>query len=157
MKVFLSHAMSEHDAPIAARLRAVAAAYDIQILLPDRTRNNGPTRTTLQEISQSDAVVALVTGQTAQINSVNQELRYAAKGKKPIIALVEPPSQIRGVADNQIVTFDRGNPYGHEQQLINVLENIRQKNQGKLWSTLGWIAGIALALAALGALTTNEK
>ena len=157
MKVFLSHAVSPQDAPIAARLRAVAAAYDIQILLPDRTHYGGPSAATLRQISQSDAVVALITGQT-QVDHVNQELKFAAEAKKPIIVLVAPPGQVQGVDENQIVRFDRWNPYAHEQQLMSVLENIRrQQNQSKLWNTLGWIAGIALALAALSALTADEK
>jgi hypothetical protein len=52
MRVFLSYAVGPVDASIAARLRAVAAAYDVAILLPDRTVSptNGLTSDTLKKI-----------------------------------------------------------------------------------------------------------
>lgn len=157
MKVFLSHAMSPQDAPIAARLRAVAAIYDIQILLPERTRNGMPTARTMREISQSDAVVALITAQAAQINSVNRELQAAVQAEKPIIALVENPGQIQGIARSQIVKFDRANPTAHEHQLLVALNQInRQQKQNEIRTAVGWIAGIALGLVALSALDSDE-
>ena len=63
MNVFLSYAVSPFDSPIAARLRAVAAAYDISIVLPDRTErpSNGLGIDTQNKIGQSDAVIALIT------------------------------------------------------------------------------------------------
>jgi hypothetical protein len=158
VKVFLSHAMSPHDAPIASRLRAVAAAYDIQILLPERTRYAAPTAETLQKIRQSDAVVALITSQATQTNAVNQELQAAVQAKKPIIALVENLNQVQGIAKNQIVKFDRWNPMAHEQQLFTALKKIRQQQkQDQISTALGWIAGIALGMIALSALTTHEE
>jgi TIR domain-containing protein len=157
MKVFLSHAMSPHDAPIAARLRAVAAAYDIQILLPDRTRTLEPTAETLRKIKQSDAVVALITTQATQTDAVNRELQAATQANKPIIALVENPNQVQGVAKSQVVKFDRTNPTAHERHLLTALKQMRrQQKQAEISTALGWIAGIALGLVALSALTADE-
>src|SRR5258705_13367804 len=106
MKVFLSYAVGPLDVAIAARLRAVAAAYDVSILLPDRTAiSNGVIATdTFMKIKQSDAVIALLT-KTAQVTSlrlVNTELQTAAQAGKPVIALVEKGVEIQGVPQNQI-------------------------------------------------------
>ena len=149
--------MSPHDAPIAARLRAVAAVYDIQILLPERTRSGASTAADLQKVKQSDAVVLLITAQS-QANAVKRELQAAVQAKKPIIALVDNSIQVPGLAENQIVRFDRWNPTAHEQQLFTVLERMRhQQKESQVWTALGWIAGIALGLIALGELTGAEK
>lgn len=161
MKVFLSYAYGQLDAPIAARLRAVAAAYDIAILLPDRTQpNNEPTLDTLQKIVQSDAVIALIT-KTAPLtarNLVSYELQRAAELQKPIIPLVEEGIPVKGVPDSQIVYFKRNNPTAHENSLMTVLEQIRQQKQKKKEVTaLGWIAGIALGLLVLNELSGDNK
>lgn len=163
MQVFLSYAFGRYDAPIAARLRAVAAAYDIGILLPDRTdpfTSSLPTDT-IQKIQQSNAVIALVT-QTAPHGvkaAVNLELMAAAQFTKPVIALVEHGIQVQGVAETQVVYFNRLNPTAHEQQLMSALGQIRQQQQqGKNDLTaLGWIAGIALGLVALSELLSDKK
>jgi nucleoside 2-deoxyribosyltransferase len=163
MKVFLSYAVGYSDATIAARLRAVAAAYDISILLPDRTQPfiNGLPADTIQKLNQCNAVIALVT-QTAPPEAkavVNFELQAAARYFKPVIALVEYGIQIQGVSENQIVHFNRLNPTAHEQQLMSALEQVRQQQQQ--WkndlTALGWIAGIALGLVALSELLSDKK
>lgn len=163
MKVFLSYAVGHFDAPIAARLRAVAAAYDVSILLPDRTHpiTNSLPADTLQKISQSNAVIALVTqtAPTAAKAIVNAELMTATQAMKPVIALVEYGIQVQWAAENQIVYFNRLNPTAHEQQLMVALERIRQQQQQ--WkndlTALGWIAGIALGLVALSELLSDKK
>jgi len=186
MNVFLSYAVGQFDAPIAARLRAVAAAYDISILLPDRTQpannslpadmlqktvpnpifstphanvNNKLPADTLQKIRQSGAVIALVTStaQVSQINLVNLELQAAAQIGRPIIALVEHGIKIQGPPENQIVYFDRLNPTAHEHQLMTALEQVRQQQRKNDLTALGWIAGIALGLVALGELLSDKK
>jgi hypothetical protein len=163
MKVFLSYAVGPYDAPIAARLRAVAAAYDISILLPDRTQpfSNTLSADTLQKIKQSNAVIALVT-QTAPPEAkaiVNLELQAAAQAFKPVIALVEYGIEVQGLADNQIVYFNRLFPAAHETQLVSALEQVRQQQQQ--WkndlTALGWIAGITLGLVALSELINDKK
>lgn len=162
MKVFLSYAVGQLDAPIAARLRAVAAAYDITILLPDRTHvtHNGLTADTHKKIKQSDAVMALLTrtAQVMPVNLVNLELQAAAQAGKPIIALIEQGVPVQGVLDSQTVYFNRMMPSAHEASLMNVLEQIRRQQQSNNDLTaLGWIAGIALGLVALGELLGDKK
>ena len=89
MKVFLSYAVGQLDAAVAARLRAVAAAYDISILLPDRTSiiYNRLSADTLKKIQQSDAVIGLLTtsAQVASLNLVDLELNTAEQAGKPVI------------------------------------------------------------------------
>ncbi len=162
MRVFLSYAVGHLDAAIAARLRAVAAAYDISILLPDRTSTtyNGPAADTLRKIKQSDAVIGLLTktAQVASVNLVNLELQAAEQAGKPIIALVEQGVMVQGVPESQIVYFNPLMPTAHESSLMQVLEHIRQQQQWKKDLTaLGWIAGIALGLVALNELFKDEK
>jgi hypothetical protein len=160
MKVFLSYAVGELDAPIAARLRAVAAAYDISVLLPDRTQasHNGLNSDSLAKIRQSEAVIALVTrtAQVLSVNLVNLELQAAVQAGKPIVALVEKDVPMQPLP-SQIVYFDRLNPTAHESALMNVLAQIRNEQQKNDLTALGWIAGIALGLVALNALVTDEK
>jgi hypothetical protein len=160
MKVFLSYAVGLWDTPIAARLRAVAAAYDITILLPDRTQiiHNGLPADTQEKLRESDAVIALVTN-TATLETiyvVNSEVHIAAEAHKPVIFLAEFGVQIQAADVTQVVYFDRSNPTAHETHLMNALQEIRQEKSKSDLSALGWIAGIALGLIALS-LIGDEK
>lgn len=161
MRVFLSYAVGPVDAAIAARLRAVAAAYEIAILLPDRTliANNGVTPDTHRKIKQSDAVITLVTrgAQVASVNVVNQELATALQERKPVIALVEQGVPVQGMPENQIVRFDPFKPHEHEHALTEVVKQIQRQQQKKDLTALGWIAAIALGLVALGELLGDKK
>lgn len=161
MKVFLSYAYGEADAPIAARLRAVAAAYEISILLPDRSQlffNPLPTDT-LNKIRQADAVIALLTRSAPDWSKqvISTELQVAAQTGKPIVPLVEQGIPIIGVPDSQIVYFNRFDPTAHEASLINVLRQIQEQQRKKDLTALGWIAGIALGLVALSELLNDKK
>jgi nucleoside 2-deoxyribosyltransferase len=162
VKVFLSYAVEPWDGPIPARLRAVAAAYDIAILLPVRTQGiqNGLTTDTLKKIKQSDAVIALVTNTAPKdlVNVVNVELQGAAQAGKPIIALIEEGVPFQAAAPGNVVYFNRLDPTAHESSLMNALQQIRSQQQRKKDLTaLGWIAGIALGLVALGEVLGDEK
>jgi nucleoside 2-deoxyribosyltransferase len=160
MKVFLSYAVGQLDAPIAARLRAVAAAYDISILLPDRTppTHGGVTVDTRNKIKESDAVIALLTrtAQVAAVNLVNLELGIAAQVGRPVIALIEQGVPVQNIPASQIVYFNRLLPTAHEASLMNVLEQMRSKKRKDELTALGWIAGIALGLVALSKLASDE-
>lgn len=163
MNVFLSYAVGELDASIAARLRAVAAAYEISIVLPDRSYvgRNDLSRDTRDKIMQSDAVLALIT-RTApleSLNVVNLELRLASQLSKPIMALIERGVPFQGIPENQLVYFDRFNPTAHEESLMRVLnELLSQRQQWKNNLTaLGWIAGITLGLIALSEWIGDKK
>lgn len=161
MRVFLSYAVGAVDATIAARLRAVAAAYDITILLPERPHfaNNGVTPDTLRKIRQSDAVIALTTrsAQVASVDVVNQELATAQQERKPIIVLAEPGVAVKGVPESQIVRFDPFMPHQHEHALMEVVKQIQEQQRKKDLTALGWIAGIALGLIALSELLGDKK
>jgi hypothetical protein len=162
MQVFLSYAFGDFDAPMAARLRAVAAAYNITILLPDRTQAiySGLPDDTQKKIKQSDAVIALVTrtAHAQHVNALNLELQAAAQAGKPIIPLIEKDVPFQAVPNTPIVYFDRLNPSAHESALINVLDQIRRQQKSKSDLTaLGWIVGIALGLVALGEMVNDEE
>jgi hypothetical protein len=161
VRVFLSYAVGPWDGPIPARLRAVAAVYDISILLPDRTQmlHNGLPSDTQAKISQADAVIALVTNtaSTEAIDLVNLELQNAAQVRKPIIALVEEGVQLQPMPVTQVVYFNRFDPTLHETLLVGALNQIRSEQIKPNWTTLGWIAGIALGLVALSQMSSDEK
>jgi hypothetical protein len=154
VNVFLSYAVAPLDMPFATRLQAVAAAYDISILLPDRTQpiHDGLPAETQTKIQSSDAVIALVTVTASPnlIALVNAELRAAAQLDVPVIALIEQGIHIEAAHQTHAVYFDRFLPTAHEQQLVVALSKIQQRKQSQdSLSALGWIAGIALGLIAL--------
>jgi hypothetical protein len=162
MNVFLSYALHPFDAPIAARLRAVAAAYEIAVLLPARS-DGLQYRLTAEvenQIRASDAVIALITqnAPVQTINSVNNELRLAAQFNKPVIALIERGVKFQPGPETQVVSFNREEYAAHEQALVDALSNVRQKLQLKRGLvSLGWIAGITLGLVALSELVSEKK
>src|SRR5437764_10309379 len=123
MNVFLSYAVGTQDAAIAARLRAVAAAYDISILLPDRTQipHNSISADTRAKIKQSDAVIALVTmtAPDALKKIVNLELEAATQAGKPILPLIEEGIPIQFASGGEIVYFNRFMPTSYESSLKN--------------------------------------
>jgi len=162
VNVFLSYAVAPFDTPIAARLRAVAAAYDISILLPDRNQlfQNGLTTDTETKIRSSDAVIALITSMAPNhvVSAVNLELQAAAQSSKPVIALIEQGVQMQPSAGTQLVYFNRFEPTAHEKPLMDALANIRQQQQWKQGLiALGWIAGITLGMIALSELVSDKK
>ena len=135
MNVFLSYAVEPFDTPIAARLRAVAAAYDISILLPDRHQilPNGLSIDTQTKIGSCDAVIALITRSAPNylVNVVNLELQAATQSHKPIIALIEQGVQIQAAAGTQLVYFDRFEPAAaHEKPLVDALATYGSNNNG---------------------------
>jgi len=153
VKVFLSYAVGPWDGPIAARLRAVSAAYDISILLPDRTQvlHNGLSADTQTKIRNADAVIALVTDSapTEILRLASLELHYAAQIQKPIILLVELGVQFQSALNSQMVFFDRSDPTAHEAHLVNALKYLREQKPTQNLTALGWITSIALGLVAL--------
>ena len=162
MNVFLSYAVAPFDTPIAARLRAVAAAYDISILLPDRNQvfQSGLSLDTQAKINTSDAVIALITTMAPSrlVETVNLELQAAAQSSKPVIALIEQGVHIQPAPGTQIVYFNRFEPAAHEKPLVDALANIRQQKQLKQsLVALGWVAGIALGMIALSELVSDKK
>jgi hypothetical protein len=162
VNVFLSYAVAPFDSPIAARLRAVAAAYDISILLPDRTSvtQNGLAVDTSTKIATSDAVIALITISAPHVlrNVVNLELQNAAQHRKPVILLIEQDVPFQAAPGTHVVYFNRYDPAAHEQPLVNALTSIRQQQQAKQsLVALGWIAGITLGLIALSELVSDKK
>jgi hypothetical protein len=162
VNVFLSYAVAPFDTPIAARLRAVAAAYDISILLPDRNQvfQNGLSVDTQAKIKSSDAVIALITTMAPShlVGAVNVELQAAAQANKPVIALIEQGIQIQSAPGTQIVYFNRFEPAAHEKSLVDALANIRQQKHLKQnLIALGWVAGIALGMIALSELVSDKK
>jgi hypothetical protein len=160
VKVFLSYAVGPWDTAIAARLRAVAAAYDIAILLPDRTQiiHNGLPVDTQEKINESDAVIALVTNTATPdaVYVVNSEVQASSQAGKPVIFLAESGVHIQAGNVIQIVYFDRSNPTAHETHLMNALNEIRKQKSKSDLTALGWIAGIALGLIALSLIGDEE-
>ena len=162
MKIFLSYAVAPLDVPIASVLRALAARYDISIILPDRTQisQNGVSADTQQKITSSDAVIALVTraAPATAINVVNGELYLAAEKNLPVIALIESGVNLKPAGDTQLVYFNSLDLTAHEQHLETAIANLQRHQQFKQGVTaLGWIAGITLGLIALSELVGEKE
>ncbi len=156
MKVFLSHALSPSDGALAARLRAVALAYNVELVLPNNENRQLLPVANRRKIKQSDAVIVLITNNAQQVEAVNLELVLANQEKKPLIALVESPHLIRDLPSNQIIVFNRHYPKWHENQLFTALEQIKtQKNTSEVLNVLGAIGLVALGFLALGELTKD--
>ncbi len=164
MIVFLSHSFAPDEAAIAARLRAVAAAYDIQVLLPDRLnpyRRDVAPKDTRTKIAESDAMIAMATVNALHSREVSSEVAEAIRLGKPVVALVEQGVTVNGVPPDRIVQFDRANPMAHEKGLMLALQRLRNQplhSRQADWSTaLMWLAGIALGMVALNALVPGDE
>lgn len=167
MKVFLSYALSPYDSALSARLRAVALAYNLELILPNADDRQNNVSNNIQKIKDCDAVIVLISelqsgiydgnafqyqNYDIEIQSVNTELNEAIRLNKPIIALVEKPGLITGLPESQIIIFNRQNPVEHESLLFQALKSIESnKNTADLLKALG-----ALGLVALGFLALNE-
>lgn len=170
MNIFLSHSVAPEDGPIASRLKAVAAAYGIRVLLPERS-GPSPKRAlgseTTKLIRSADAVVALITERATQSAWVMAELQAAEAAGKPIVALVEDEVVLDGKDASvplHIVRFDRSSPASHEDELVGALRAIAAEAKAKRaakaqrevaakreTAAVGAFAGIAIGLLALGA------
>lgn len=155
---------------MASRLKAVAAAYGIRVLLPERPgpspkRALGSEATKL--IRSADAVVALVTERATQSEWVMAELQAAEAAGKPIVALVEDDVHLDATQARvplHVVRFDRSNPASHEEELVSALDAIAKEAKSRHAArvqreiaakreaaAVGAFAGIAIGLLALGA------
>lgn len=167
MKVFLSYALSPEDGALSARLRAVALAYNIELLLPDIDGRQFLAPNNKKKIKDSNAVLILISHNRSfyrptnylqpltyqsELQAVQLELNEAVRLNRPIIALVEDGSLIHGLLPNQVILFDRHNPAKHEGVLFAALAQIQaKKNAEDLVKALG-----ALGLVALGFLALSE-
>lgn len=157
MKVFLSYALPYYDGTLPARLRANALGFNIELLLPNADERNILTAETKRKIKQSQAVIALVTNQAAQIDAVNMELQEAAKYTKEVVAFVEAPNLVTNVPRNRMIIFDRYNYAEAQYKLFQVLNSIQAEQEGKnLVTALFGLGVIALGLVALGELTKEK-
>jgi hypothetical protein len=157
MKVFLSYALPQYDNALPARLRAMALAYDVELLLPNANERQNITSDTKQKIKKSQAVIALVTENAPQVQAVNFELQEANNQGKPVIALVESYGLIQNIQEDRVVLVNRFNPSQHETRLVQVLELItaNEKRGKELVATLTGLGLIALGLYAFGELTKD--
>lgn len=158
MKVFLSHSIAPDDGPVAARLRAVAAAYGIQILLPDRSvavAGRVPPKIR-QQIEGADAVVVLATEGAVVDPHVPGEVGHAIDKDKPLLALVEDGVEVDFVPEEDVVHFDRNDRAAHEAELIDALKGLQDElvaeSNAQTAKAVGWLAGIAIGLVGLGAI-----
>lgn len=158
MKVFLSYALSPVESALASRLRAVALAYNVELVLPSIDNSQHLSAENKRKIKQSDAVIVLVTNNGQRIEAVNKELIEAIAQNKPIIALVENLNQVKNIPGNQVIVFNRHNPTQHENQLFEALKQIKfQKNTSDVIVAVGAIGMVALGFLALSELTRETN
>lgn len=159
MKVFLSHSIAPEDGPVASRLRAVAAAYGIKLMLPDRSAAvaGTPTKAVRKQILDADAVVLLATEGAILDPHVPAEVEFALEEGVPMLALLEDGVEADFLEDEEIVHFDRHNQALHERGLIEALESLRTElreadEKAAQTQAIGWLAGLAIGLVGLGAI-----
>jgi hypothetical protein len=173
MKVFLSYALSPLDSPLSARLRAVALAYNIELLLPGVENRQHLPFENKKKIEDSNAILILLSNNPIpyrpasflqpltyeeELQSVNAELIEATRLRKPIIALVESPLLIQGLPPNQVIVFNRHDPTQHENLLFQSLSKIRaQKNTDDIVKALGALGLVALGFFALTEFTKEAS
>ena len=156
MKVFLIHSIRPDDGPVASRLRAVAAAYGVSVVLPLRGTLplSGETRS---EIANSAAVIVLATTSAIHDPHVAAEAHEAIRLRKPMVALVEKGViLLRELDASHVVRFARENPAAHEQELLRALKSLGKTGAPPL-AAVGWIAGIAVALVGLAAVLAGAE
>ncbi len=173
MKVFLSYALGSNDGALSARLRAVALAYNVDLLLPSVEKRNLLPPVNRQKIKDSIAVIILVSANTLnyrpaidffqpltyedELRAVNAELGEAIRIGRPVLALVENRNLITGLSDDQIFVFNRQNPGLHESQLFKALNNLKaKKDRDQVVAALGALGLVALGFFALGELTKDS-
>jgi nucleoside 2-deoxyribosyltransferase len=179
VNIFLSHSVAPEDGPVASRLKAVAAAYGVRVLLPERV-GVGPKRAlgsqAVDLIRSADAVVALITERASQSAWVAAELQAAEAAGKPIVALVEDGVELDAKdarVSLHLVRFDRENPASHEDELVAALDAIAKEAQARrvakakheasaksATAAVAALAAIAIGLLALGAVAlalSNEE
>ena len=111
----------------------------------------------LEALDSADLCVMLLRFREWPDAQMAHFVNYYRAGK-PIIALLEQGVTLQSAAPGSVVYFDRLNPTAHETSLMNALQQIRNQQKWKKDLTaLGWIAGIALGLVALGEVLGNEK
>lgn len=158
MKVFLSYALPPYDNVLPARLRAIALAYDVELLLPNADERQTLTSATKKKIKQSQAVIAFVANyaQPFEIEAVNLELQEAVLQQKPIVPLVESYNLIQNFPPERVVLFNRLVPTQHEAKLFEILNSITGKQREKeLFTALAGLGLVVLGLYTFGELTKD--
>lgn len=122
MKVFLSHAVAAQDADLPARLRAIAASYGIQILLPDRTGPQGIIEDDLsRKLAEADHVLVLVTKDAPDHSAVNREVAAVTEAGLSISPIIEDKAMSADCwMEDEIVEVDRCEESGAGQPLCGL-------------------------------------
>ncbi len=168
MQILLSHSVDPHDGPLASRLKAVTAAYGVRLLLPERAKMPAPRllAATQKAIASSDVIVAIVTKDAPDPESVALEIESALKLGKPVVAVLEGDIKLPPTTSLvHVVRFDRANPSQHEVGLANALESVareRERTSERAKARLdaiaiGALVGIAVGFLALGAVALAEN
>jgi hypothetical protein len=158
VKVFLSHSVEDADGPIPSRVRAVAAAYGVALLLPERQprpRSGAVSRTNRSLLKDADAVIAVIASNDS-LGAVEAEVEVARELAKPLIVLTDRNLPTLGFGGANIVRFDRDAPAAHEKALADALVSLRAAKTQKADAAreaivIGALAGIVVGLVMLAA------
>jgi hypothetical protein len=145
MKIYLSYSLSSTDLYIAGLLTHQAQSKGISVETSQQHANSADWGTLITHpIISSQAVVAIVSRDSQNTVSVQQELAFARMHVKPVLALVESGSYFQtSTSGIQFVEFDRRNLNPALTRISLILEG--QKNQ----QTATWLVAGGLALLAL--------
>lgn len=153
-QIFMSH--STQDRRLCEWLKASAAKVDIALYLAEHDVQPGEhlAKTINKAIDSSDAVVVLISTNSANAPYVHQEVGYALKAKKVVIPLVQPGIEQSSLAMLQglkYIPFDFDNPHDGRDQLLATLHALieKQRTAKQIPRETVVLAGLALAVLLL--------
>jgi hypothetical protein len=155
-RVFLSYSLDPAEHALAWRLQTLAAAYGLEMYVPERATSgaaHGGTPLAIRNaIDKSDCVLAIITAQ-ANLN-VQKELKYAIDKNKLIIPIVHSD-----VVDNPLLApfphvfvFSPWDSPGKVEG--EVLEFLNQQHQSKeKRQAIGALVAVGVGLLLLSSLS----
>jgi hypothetical protein len=149
-RVFLSYSLDPAEMALAWRLQTLAAAYGIEMYVPQHEAGTGlPGAVTVEQaIDRADCVLAIITTDASQM--VQNELAYALRRGKLVIPIVRADLAGHPLLSGfpRVFIFSpRDNPGTVETQIMEFLKG-QQLTKDKQ-QTIGALAALGLGLLVL--------
>lgn len=153
--VYLSHSTTPWELAHVFALADEAIRQGLDVYVPDRNWNSyGPIPDHISaRLCEADLLLLFATAEGYHLDWVDRELSATPQGR-PVIALVEPDVQPKGIPPENIVWLNRDDLARSMQLALQRLQELKlARERSNLLA--GFLIG-ALALLVLRALTKNE-